>query len=64
MGAFMSTLAFARLHKTWAARCDSIRNRLLRGVGDTYEDVLVNRARLAVYEEIYKDFSKMKGESS
>ena len=62
MGAFMGTLAFKRLHKIWATRMDGIKARLLRGGGDTYEDVQMNRARLAVYEEIFRDMTRMKGE--
>lgn len=64
VGAFMATIAFARLHKIWASRCDGLRDRLLRGTGDTYNDVTANRAKLSAYEEVLRDFRRLKGDET
>lgn len=62
VAAFMSTMAYARLHKIWAARCNGLHDLLLRGRGDTYNDVMANRAKLSAYEEIMRDFNRLKGD--
>ena len=62
VAAFMGSIAYAKLHKIWAARCNGLHDLLLRGRGDTYNDVVANRAKLSAYEEIMRDFQRLKGD--